>query len=49
MGGQGSQFWVHASLFPKKPETAASIVSYKNSKDIPEKYYRLLGLEKAVE
>jgi len=48
MGGQGSQLWVHASPFPKKPGDRCIHIIYKNPKDIPEKYYQRLGLEKTV-
>jgi hypothetical protein len=46
MGGQGSQFWVHALPFPKKPGEPCIHHIYKNPADIPEKYYTRLGLKK---
>jgi len=44
--GQGSQLWVHASPFPKKPGDPCIHYIYKNPKDIPEKYYKRLGMKK---
>jgi hypothetical protein len=46
MGGQGSQFWVHVSPFPKKPGDPCIHHVYKNPDDIPEKYYGRLGMKK---
>jgi hypothetical protein len=48
IGGQGSQFWVHAVPFPKNPGDPCIHHIYKNPADIPEKYYKRLGLEKMV-
>jgi hypothetical protein len=48
IGGQGSQLWVHASPFPKKPGDPCIHHIYKNPADIPEKYYKRLGMEKKV-
>lgn len=45
-GGQGSQFWMHASPFPKNPGDPCVHVIYKNPKDIPAMYYERLGLKK---
>jgi len=46
MGGQGAQFWVHASPFPKNPGDPCIHHIYKNPKDIPKKYYERLGMKK---
>jgi soluble cytochrome b562 len=46
VGGQGSQTIVHASPFPKKPGDPCVHLIYKNPDDIPEEYYKRLGLEK---
>jgi hypothetical protein len=44
--GQGAQFWIHVSPFPKKPGDPCVHLIYKNPEDIPDKYYHRLGLEK---
>jgi hypothetical protein len=44
--GQGAQFWIHVSPFPKKPGDTCKHLIYKDSKNIPDKYYHRLGLEK---
>lgn len=44
--GQGSQFWVHASPFPKNPGDTCIHHVYKNPEDIPERYYERLGMKK---
>jgi hypothetical protein len=46
LGGQGSQFWVHASPFPQKPGDPCIHHIYKNPEDIPDKYYTRMGLKK---
>ena len=38
-GGEGSQFWVHASPFPKKPGDPCIHHVYKDPKKIPDRYY----------
>ncbi|MDR0851014.1 MAG: hypothetical protein LBN36_00820 [Clostridiales Family XIII bacterium] len=45
-GGQGCQFWMHESPFPKKKGDRCVHIIYKNPKDIPEKYYTRLGMKK---
>lgn len=44
--GQGSQYWVHASPFPKKPGDACIHHIYKDASKIPASYYERLGLTK---
>jgi hypothetical protein len=44
--GQGAQFWIHVSPFPQKPGDPCIHLIYKNPKEIPDKYYHRLGLEK---
>ncbi len=46
IGGQGSQLWVHASPFPRNPGDPCIHHIYKNPEDIPEKYYKRLGMTK---
>lgn len=46
--GQGSQFWVHESPFPKNKGDRCVHIVYKDPKAIPEKYYEKLGLAKEV-
>jgi hypothetical protein len=38
-GGEGAQFWVHASPFPKKPGDPCIHHVYKDPKKIPDRYY----------
>lgn len=45
-GGQGSQFWMHASPFPRKPGDRCVHHIYKDPGDIPAGYYERLGLKK---
>jgi len=45
-GGQGSQFWMHASPFPKKPGDRCVHHIYKDPKDIPDFYYERIGITK---
>jgi hypothetical protein len=44
--GPGSQFWVHATPFPKKPGENCLHYVYKNPENIPEEYYERLGIKK---
>ena len=43
-GGEGSQFWVHASPFPKKPGDPCVHHIYKDPKKIPDRYYDRIGM-----
>lgn len=45
-GGQGNQFWVHETPFPKKPGDRCVHVVYKDPADIPAAYYERLGMTK---
>ena len=45
--GDGAQLWVHASPFPENPGDPCVHHIYKNPKDIPEEYYRKIGMEKS--
>ena len=45
--GRGSQFWVHAAPFPKKPGDPCILHIYKNPDDIPESYYERIGMSPA--
>ncbi|MBI2962641.1 MAG: PhoU domain-containing protein [Deltaproteobacteria bacterium] len=38
-GGAGSQFWIHASPFPKKPGDPCIHYVYKDPEKIPDRYY----------
>jgi hypothetical protein len=43
-GDEGSQLWVHASPFPKKPGDPCVYHIYKDPKAIPDKYYDRIGM-----
>ena len=44
--GEGGQTHIHASPFPKKPGDPCIHYVYKDPKDIPDKYYDRIGMDK---
>jgi hypothetical protein len=44
--GEGAQFWVHATPFPKKPGDPCVLHIYKDPKNIPDKYYERIGMSR---
>jgi hypothetical protein len=45
-GGEGAQFWIHASPFPKKPGDPCIHHVYKDPKRIPDEAYARLGMSR---
>ena len=44
--GEGAQWWIHASPFPKQCGDPCVHYIYKDPKDIPEAYYERIGMKK---
>jgi hypothetical protein len=45
-GGEGAQFWVQASPFPKNPGDPCIYHIYKDPKNIPDKYYERIQMSR---
>ena len=45
-GGQGNQYWLHETPFPKKKGDRCVHLIYKDPKDIPAVYYERIGMKK---